>query len=68
MWGVANTYVYVNPFAPFQLTHVHSVGRKEGLEGRLHRIIVEGRLLHELGWSFVYTARSSIFLKKTGRL
>ena len=62
--GVVSTYVCVNLFAPSQLTHAHSVGRKEGLEGHLHRIVVEGRLLHELGWSFVYTAKSSIFLQK----
>jgi hypothetical protein len=59
---VVNTYVYVNPLALSQLTHVHNVGRKEGPEGRLRRIVAEGRLLHELEWSSVYTAKSSIFL------
>ena len=63
---VVVTYVYVNPFALSQLTHVHSVGRKGGPEGHLHRIVVEGQLLHEFGWSFAYTAKSSICLKKQG--
>ena len=47
LYDVVKTYAYVNPFVPSQLIHVRSLGHREGPEGRLNRIIVEGRLLHE---------------------
>jgi hypothetical protein len=57
------TYAYVDPFVPSQLIHARSLGHRRGPEGRLHRVVAEGRHLPEVLWSSVYTTKSSIFLK-----
>ena len=58
-----NTYAYVNLFVLSQLTHARSLGHRRGLEGRLHRVVVEGQFSPEVVWSFVCTAKSSISLR-----